>query len=99
MIRATSTSSEIDQALKTCVSCGNEVQRYVTFVMDMGEFNPVSVVFYYSKGIRIFISRFLFGKKESPLTHVLIEFGLDNKLFGHKIYNKTSFFLYLFDYV
>lgn len=38
-------------------------------------------------------------KTESPLTHVLIEFGLDNKLFGHKIYNKTSFFLYIFDYV
>lgn len=41
MIRATSTSSEIDQALRTCVSCENEVQRYVTFVMDMGKIDPV----------------------------------------------------------
>lgn len=65
MIRATSTSSEIDQALKTCVSCGNEVQRYVTFVMDMGKFDPVSVVFIIQKESGSFFLAFCLEKKES----------------------------------
>uniref|UniRef100_A0A336K5I0 CSON014777 protein n=1 Tax=Culicoides sonorensis TaxID=179676 RepID=A0A336K5I0_CULSO len=36
LIRPISSATEINQTLKTCISCGNEVQKYVAFVMDMG---------------------------------------------------------------